>query len=404
MTALPDVAQQARRLPARGLLVFRWLSLAWLVILAATGSAGAYRPALTWATLGVLVAWTAWVTGHPVSRPVDLGIDLALAVALTIVAGLVARPGAIDSGLSLATYYPAVAVVAWALARGPLAGALAGAALVVGLVVARLANDSSVVLFQGRHVATLANAAIGYLLVGVVVGGFARLVDAMSTSLEVAMGEALREQAQVSRLRERESLARQIHDSVLQALALVTKRGRELAESGGPSAAEVAELAELASQQEQSLRRLVLQRPATRATGVVSLQGALQDAIDAVVGVPVTLSLAGAVELRRRDADELAAAVKEALTNVVKHAEATRATVFAEQDGGMVTVSIRDDGKGFMLDEAALAGAGNAGLLRSMKGRVEDLGGTMAVRTAPGRGTEVELRIPYRPATGGDRG
>lgn len=398
---LPDVAEQARRLPAKGLLVFRWLSLAWIVVLAATGSAGAYRPALTWMAVAALVAWTAWLTRRhsrsPVSlSPVVLEVDLAVATALVMAAGLAAQPGALDSGPSLASYYPAVAVVAWGLARGPYGGILAAAMVVGGLALGRLLNDSSLVLLQGRHIAALANDAIGYLLVGIVIGGFSRLVDRMARTLETAMGDALREQAKVSRMRERESLGRQIHDSVLQALTLVHKRGRELAASANLSPAQVLELAELARQQELSLRRLILSGPAPRDPGQSSLREVLDVVVDGVAGLAVELSVAGRIELRRRDAEELAAVVKEALANVVKHAEASRATVFAEQDAETVVVSIRDDGKGFTLDEAALCAAHKAGILRSMKGRVEDMGGAMRIESAPGRGTEVEVRIPLR--------
>jgi signal transduction histidine kinase len=191
--------------------------------LAATGTAGQYRLALTWVAIAVLVVWTAWVTRRDTLNSVELAIDLALASGLILVAGLAARPGAIDSGPSLATYFPVCAAAAWGLARGPGGGLIAAGILCVALALARPLSASSVVLLKGTHVAAYANAAIGYLLVAVVIGGFSRLVDRTAQAVEDAMGEALREQSQLSRLRERESLARQIHDSVLQALALVHK-------------------------------------------------------------------------------------------------------------------------------------------------------------------------------------
>lgn len=394
MKSLPDVAEQARRLPAKGLLVFRWLSLTWIVVLAATGSAGQFRPVVTWVAIAVLVLWTAWVTRRSTLNNVELGIDLALGAGLILVAGIAARPGAIDSGPSLATYFPVCAAAAWGLARGPGGGLLAAGVLAVALALARPLNDTSLVLLQGRHVAAYANSAIGYLLVGLVIGGFSRLVDQMAQSVEDAMGEALREQSQLSRLRERESLARQIHDSVLQALALVHKRGRELASTGSPSAAEVLELAELARHQELSLRALILKAPQRHAPGQASIREVLEPAANATTGVAVNLSVVGTILVRRREAEEIAAAVREALANIVKHAEATRASVFVEQEDGLLVVSVRDDGKGFTLDEPALRAANKAGILRSMKGRIEDMGGSIHISSAPGRGTEVEFRIP----------
>ena len=60
-----------------------------------------------------------------------------------------------------------------------------------------------------------------------------------------------------------------------------------------------------------------------------------------------------------------------------------------------VLVTIRDDGPGIprgRLDEAAAAG--RLGVAQSIKGRIRDLGGTVAYTSAPGQGTEVELRVP----------
>lgn len=398
MKSLPDVAEQARRLPAKGLLVFRWLSLLWIVVLAATGSAGQYRPVLTWVAIAILVLWSLWVTRRESLNAAELLIDLTLGAGLILVAGLAARPGAIDSGPSLATYFPVCAAASWGLARGPVGGFISAAVLAVAMALARPLNGTSLVLMNGGHVAAYANSAIGYILIGVVIGGFSRLVDRMAQSVEDAMGQALREQSQLSRLRERESLARQIHDSVLQALALVHKRGRELASTGEPSAADVLELAELARQQELSLRALILKAPQRHAPGQVSIKEVLEPAVNAMTGVPVNLSVVGTILVRRRQAEEVAAVVREALANVAKHAEATRASVFVDQEDGSLLVSVRDDGKGFTLDEPALRAANKAGILRSMKGRIEDMGGSIQISSAPGRGTEIEFRIPG-PAT-----
>ncbi len=74
--------------------------------------------------------------------------------------------------------------------------------------------------------------------------------------------------------------------------------------------------------------------------------------------------------------------------------------MFADVDGGEVVVTVRDDGRGFSYDEAALAAQGKIGLLKSIKGRAEQLGGALRVETAPGAGTEVELRVPRPPDAG----
>jgi len=91
---------------------------------------------------------------------------------------------------------------------------------------------------------------------------------------------------------------------------------------------------------------------------------------------------------------DVAAAVRQALENVVQHANASRATVFAEALDGELVISIRDDGVGFAYDEDDLRGMGKLGMSKSMRGRVEGLGGVMLVHSAPGQGTEVEFRLP----------
>jgi signal transduction histidine kinase len=111
-------------------------------------------------------------------------------------------------------------------------------------------------------------------------------------------------------------------------------------------------------------------------------------------GPPTTVSAVGSIFIEARVVDEVTAAVKQALENVSHHANAQQVTVFAEEQDGNLTVSVRDDGEGFVYDEDALKAAGKAGILRSMKGRAEELGGQIQVTSARGKGTEIEFSIP----------
>ncbi|NVI92674.1 ATP-binding protein, partial [Actinomadura sp. BRA 177] len=98
-------------------------------------------------------------------------------------------------------------------------------------------------------------------------------------------------------------------------------------------------------------------------------------------------------------AREVAAAVAAALDNVRRNCgDGARAWVLLEDGEGEVTVSVRDDGPGMpagRLDEAAADG--RLGVAQSIRGRVADLGGTAAVFSAPGEGTEIELTVPRSP-------
>lgn len=200
---------------------------------------------------------------------------------------------------------------------------------------------------------------------------------------DVAVDHAARREAAIA---ERERIARGIHDSVLQVLALVSSRGREL---GG----EAAELARLAGEQETALRSLVSGAPADRpGDGLLDVGGLLEPLGSSRVTVSCP---AGAVLLADKPARALAGAAGEALDNVRRHAGAdARAWVLVEDDGAMVTVSIRDDGQGFAQGRLAeAAAAGRLGVAQSIVGRLRDVGGKACLTSSPGKGTEVELRV-----------
>lgn len=387
---------RSRRLLLRGILVFRWATLGWMAALAVTTPTGFARPGLAWGAVAVAAGWTVWLTvvGHEPHRVV-LGVDLAVCGGLVLASGLVVHAGEVTAGRPFfAASYPLAAVLLWGVTRGPLGGGAAAAALGLGLVAVRPLNGVPVADLSAVQVQQAAGTVVNFLVAGVAVGLVARLLDASAQAAETATGELLAERERTARLSERQSLARQIHDSVLQVLALIHKRGRELAGHEQVSGRQVAELADMAGRQEAELRALVL-RPAERsASGTVSLRDALERTARGIDGVAVTVNAIGALILPAALVSEVTAAVGEALRNAAEHAGAHRVVVFAEQADGHLSLSVRDDGRGFTYDEAELAAQGKAGMLRSMKGRILDLGGTMDVETGPGRGTEVTFAIP----------
>src|SRR5690606_19640639 len=87
---------------------------------------------------------------------------------------------------------------------------------------------------------------------------------------------------------------------------------------------------------------------------------------------------------------------REALRNVTAHAGATRVVVRARRDGDDALVEVDDDGQGFGADQVAdRGGQGHLGL-RALAALFADAGGTLTVRSAPGQGTLVEMRVPLR--------
>jgi signal transduction histidine kinase len=386
--------ERSRRTLARGALVFRWVALGWMTVLALSETNFRNAP-LAWASIGAAGAWTAWLTvgGRRWSWRV-LGFDLALCCWLVVVSGFVVPEGTVGTRAFFATAYPGSSALLWGVAHGTLAGLTAGAGLSVALIGSRLANGIALSELTRREWQSIGGSFVLYLASGGATGIVSRLLVRTAEEAQRATDELVRERERAARLQERESLARQIHDSVLQALALVHKRGKELAASQTPSPAEVEQLADLAAQQEATLRGLILRAPAESPAGQRSLREALEASVLGIAGLPVSVSAVGPIWIERHHADEIAAAVREALANVVEHANASRATVFADEEGGRIVVTVRDDGVGFTYDEERLRADGKAGVLKSMKGRVEDLGGSMTVTTPPGGGTEIGFSVP----------
>jgi signal transduction histidine kinase len=356
----------------RALAVFRGLGLLYAYAVYARRYDEYLHPAAGWAVLGAMTAWTLAVAAlysRPAGRrwPV-LGLDLAVAVAAVVLPRWLDDPTRIDTGAqTLPVVWAAAPVLAFAI-RGSWPAGLGAAAAVA---VADLVHRGALTVPTANNIVLLA-------LAGAVVG---YTVD-LARRGETALARALAVSAAAA---ERDRLSRDIHDGVLQVLALVGRRGRE---AGG----EAAELGRLAAEQEQSLRALV-GASAQEVAGAVDVRALLSAYASATVTVSTP---ATPVVLAAGRARELAAAVGAALANVADHAgDTARAWVLLEHDGPDLVVSVRDDGRGFAPARLAEAAAeGRLGVASSIEGRVRDLGGTMAVESAPGSGTEIELRVP----------
>ena len=114
-------------------------------------------------------------------------------------------------------------------------------------------------------------------------------------------------------------------------------------------------------------------------------------------GLAVELDVRGDVSVPEADLRVLLyQLLRELLFNVVKHAETRAARVVAERDGDLVRIVVEDEGAGF--DAHALATEAGSGLgLPSVRERLELVGGTLAIETAPGQGTRVTMTIPSAP-------
>jgi signal transduction histidine kinase len=378
----------------RALAAYRVLTMMYAVGLFVTAYDEFPRPWVAVAFYAVLAVWTLATLPKVASEAGCtkrfLAVDLTIAVGgilLTLVADDHDR--ILGGGPTLPSIWTAGSVLAFAIKGGWRWAAFASTAVAVANLVERGAPARDTV--HNVILVWVASIAIGYVV-------------EVARASERTLARALEIEAAT---RERERLARDIHDSVLQVLAMVKRRGTAL---GG----EAAELGRLAGEQEVALRTLVSggMVPVSRISedaaqgavvrvveepddseGPVDLRGLLMP----YAGARVSVAEPGApVTLPADAARELAAAVGAALDNVERHAGAqAHAWILIEDEPDEVIVSVRDDGPGIPEGRLAQAeGEGRMGVALSIRGRLRDLGGSAELISTPGQGTEVELKVP----------
>lgn len=356
----------------RGVGVFRPLAWLYAAYSAFARHQDMARPWLAWVVLGVLGAWTVGMVLYRTRTTWVVGVELALACAAVLSTRLVDTPEVIVGGAkTLPAFWPAAAVVGWAVLRGWRGGMLA--AFLVGMA-------------DVLEIGVATENTINNIVLLVLLGGCIGYCADLSRDGHEALSEALRVQAEV---RERDRLARTVHDGVLQTLSYIHRRGVDM---GGESR----ELGSMAGDQERLLRALVSNVSAPHLDAVVGAEVDLRLLLGRYAeGVVNVIPPAEPVLMARKVADELAAAVSAALDNVRRHAGAdAQAWVLIEDRGTDVTVTIRDNGVGVLADRLAEAAAdGRMGVANSIRGRMSDLGGTAVIDSRPGAGTCLELTV-----------
>lgn len=383
----------------RALAGYRVLTLLYAVGLFVSAYHEYDRPVVTIGYFTVLSVWTfatlPWLRSATTCTKRFLAADLAIALTGIVLTPWVVTDQLIDrGGPTLPSIWTGGAVLAFALKGGWRWAALASTPVAVANLLERghPARDT----IHNVTLVWVASLAIGYVV-------------EVARASERTLARALEIEAAT---RERERLARDIHDSVLQVLAMVQRRGAVL---GG----EAAELGRMAGEQEAALRALVsggpLPLPRT-ADGTAVHPAARPDGPDAhddpatpvdlrallvpYAGARVSLAEPGApVPLPAGAAAELAAAVGAVLDNVRCHAGPdARAWILVEDEPDEVIVTVRDDGPGIPAGRLAEAeDEGRLGVAQSIRGRLRDLGGSAEVFSAPGQGTEIELKVPKAP-------
>lgn len=251
----------------------------------------------------------------------------------------------------------------------PVAGVLAAAVwggTTIGIT-------SGLVLTAGRAVGEGVDPSAGGFVAAVASGSLFVLAGAAGGWL---VGRLRAAEHEIADTRVREQFGQELHDGVLQTLAVVQRRSDDV------------DLVDLARRQEQELRALIAGDLRRNAGDLgAGLRGVRRTAHD--WDLRFELAIVSLPEVPAEAAMAITAAVNECVNNAGKHADASKVTVFVDATDGAGVIEIVDDGRGFDADAAA-----RRGLATSVVGPIEALGGTVTISPTPGSGTRVGLQVP----------
>jgi signal transduction histidine kinase len=354
----------------RVLVVGRWLCWAWMVAVVAFGHDALVHPVVAWIAVGVMLAVAVCATGlartdpERLRRPSLVATEAIIVIGLAIADGWVFEPGHVfTTSQNLAAEWPLIVAVSAGIAAGPLVAGSIGFLFGPARLLSAALNDFS--QFGRRHLVASLATALFYAACGALIGWLVTLLR--------------RSEDEISHHRARDEMARILHDTVLQTLALVDRRARH----SDP------DLAATARQADRDLRAFLF---ADQSSGSDSLSARIHRQIDRVragsdADVVVNV-LDDDCRIDARSQEALARAIGEAVANAIEHAGPAKIVVFAEAvDAEQVFATVRDDGIGF--DPAAVASG--HGISESIVARMDAIGGRAAVASSVGHGTEVSL-------------
>jgi signal transduction histidine kinase len=299
------------------------------------------------------------------------------------------------------TVFPALI---WAAFRFGPSGATLAVAITAGVGVAVTANDVGLFFKQPIDHRTLSTQL--YIWVAALTTLFLSAVVCERERSSRELAEARRTEGERA-VAERRRIARDLHDSVSQALfstVLHTRTAQKaLAQEGGTPSERVERsldaIADLTRSVQGEIRSLifVLRRDPLH-DGLVAALARQATELGAPDGPAIDVrGPRSPLELSQQVQTQLLAIGREALSNVQKHAGAKAAQVRVEKRQGQVVVEVHDNGRGF---DPAAGHPGHFGL-ESMRSRAAEIGGRITITSAPGSGTLVRVRVPE--GTNGDR-
>ena len=350
---------------------FRLVAVAWMGALVGATLAtdtGADQVVVS-GTYALALAWTGVTVAHALHprwfrHPAWVGLDGLVAVWVSV------SPFVAGSRDLFFGAYPLSWLLLVAYAGG-LWPALGGAAaLAAGQIVGSLE--------EAGRTATQAAGDIGVFLVAALAFGWG---TAALRRYDLARTEAVEaldvERAARVRVHDRAEIAAHLHDSVLQTLALIQR-----------DPADPRRTASLARRQERELREYLDQIASPHSPSLRAALRRTAGEVEDLYMVRIEAVVVGDCVVDE-PLEALVQAAREALVNAAKHSGMDAISLFAEVTPGGATVTVRDRGRGF---DPGQPGAGR-GLAESIVGRMERCGGTAAIRSIPGEGTEIDLHL-----------
>jgi two-component system, NarL family, sensor histidine kinase DevS len=223
---------------------------------------------------------------------------------------------------------------------------------------------------------------------------------AAQAGIGLELAEHRRDAQRLALSEDRDRIARDLHDLVIQRLFAtgMSLQGATALMPGSEAVHRVEQAVDALDETIKDIRTAIFSlssRGADEPLGVRARILAVVEEMTAPLGFAPALRMAGPIDTQvpGHVADQLLAALREALANVAKHAQATRASVTVEAGPDLV-LTVRDNGTG-------LTGATRRSGLANLADRAAELGGTLRAVAAEGGGTDLEWRAPLAPGRPG---
>jgi len=279
-------------------------------------------------------------------------------------------------------------------------------------VIAIVVTTAFAIVALGLHLGFTVGGVIGPLVgagVALLIGLAYRALRREAAERELLLAELIRTRQQLAdtereqgALAERARLAREIHDTVAQGLSSIQMLLRAAErDTPEPGAGYLRLARETAADSLADTRQIIRElTPARLDDGLAAALRRLGQEQASRASIPIEVTAAD-LDLPMGTQTALLRIAQGALSNAIRHADASHVVIELGGRDGTLSLVVRDDGHGFDATTAVADSheAGSFGL-QAMRERVDQLGGTLTVTSEPGRGATITARLPLTPGSG----